>query len=64
MIGYAAYKFTELSNLTNYRLMEENQEFFYEETDSFGSAEGFHLAVGLVSFDGGAQGVTEDPEYG
>ena len=50
MIGYSAYKFAEMINLNNYRLMEENQEFYFEEIDSFGSSEGFHIAVGIMSF--------------
>ena len=64
MISYSSYKFAEMINKSEYRLVEENQDFFFEEIDSFGSDDGFHLAAGIMTFQNGAQGVSVDPEIG
>ena len=64
MVSYGCYKFAVMIELSNYRLMEENQEFYFSETDSFGSAEGFHLAAGIMTLEGGTNGVEVPPEIG
>ena len=59
-----SFKFVDLLTFSNYRLMEMNQELFFAESDAFGTVEGFNVAAGIVSFDGGTSGTVVDPEIG
>ena len=59
-----SFRFVDLYSQSNYRLMEMKQELFFAESDSFGSVEGFNIAAGIVSFDGGTSGTVVDPEIG
>ena len=63
VLAYGGYKFTDLMEYNDYRLMKVEQENFYDMRDPFGSPDGFMLALGVTDYTSNKEPV-EDPEIG
>ena len=60
---YAGYKFGNLVNYEDYKLMKFEQENFYPMREPFTSDHGFMLAAGVSKYNGETEPL-EDPEIG
>ena len=63
VLAYAGYKFTDLMDYNDYKLMKVDQENFYDMRDSFGSPDGFMLAAAVTDYTSNRE-PQEDPEIG
>ena len=66
VLTYASFKFVTMTELLDYQLLDQEQEQFYSENDTFSSQDGFQVAAGVVSLLSGdtpAESI-EDPEIG
>ena len=65
VLTYGSIKYVQMTDLQNYQLLDQEQEKFYSENDTFTSEDGFHVAAGVVSLkSGGSPESVEDPEIG
>ena len=63
VLGYAGYKFTDLVEFNDYKLMKVEQENYYGMRDPFGSKHGFMIAASVSRYDGDTEPI-EDDEIG
>ena len=63
VLGYAGYKFIDLIEYNDYKLMKIVQENAYDMREPFGSRDGFQLAAAITSYNSNTE-PEEDPEIG
>ena len=64
-MSYGGYKLQDLLIYNDYQLYKINELFYYKDSDAFTSADGFHLAAGIISYEDDPDvGTKEDPEIG
>ena len=63
VMGYAGYKFGNLLDYKDYKLMKFEQENFYPMREPFGTKHGFMLAAGVSEYNGETEPI-EDEEIG
>ena len=52
LLGYGGYKFSNLLEYEDFKLMKFEQENFYAMRETFGSKNGFMLAAGVSEYNG------------